>query len=665
MISSGRVCLRTQAATLHRQVTRQPANLRRCHELGCRKFSQPSVLASQSSQKPSKHVIFSGIQPTGIPHLGNYLGALSNWVKLQESAEPDDVLLFSIVGWHALTLPQDPVSLRSARDDMLAVILATGIDPTRSILFHQDHNLHHTELCWILNCLTPMGKLRRMTTWKSRLAASRNANSEADVDESLLNAGLFTYPVLQAADVLVYRWAISDAAQTRHSSNNGSRATHVPVGEDQRQHIELIRDLADIFNRTFKNHGKPPVFPLPVYVDTPSKRILSLKDPSSKMSKSSPDTASRILLTDTASQIKSKIRAAVTDSMQGITYDPVSRPGTSNLLTILAACTDNNVTEVAKLYANKGHGHLKSDVADAVEELLKAPRAEFEKIRHEKAFLEDVARKGASKAMQYSGATMDEIASTDSTPINDPVMQQESESLPATRSNSGTSNGKIPQALSRAQERKAVEFIEYSFLDIESSFKKRIALSSEPSLTKLPTLSTYLEAMQHLLAFVLQIPPIDPSGPLRTTFLLRLTGDVMNSVPGYPPDIYDLQKLLDFLDDLDQAWVTVLKSQVWDPSSGAGVDIVVPVEMIEPGKPIRSTPVSQTERTRLRSLLVTGTEGLEEWLSGLGTPGEDYQLALARAGLMQGFDDLFAVTLAEMGDFSEPLIGPAGMKGTC
>ncbi|KAF9228846.1 tryptophanyl-tRNA synthetase [Gyrodon lividus] len=391
MISFRRVCLRAQGAALHRHTTRQPTNWRQWHQLSYREFSRSFILASQSGQKPSKRVIFSGIQPTGIPHLGNYLGALSNWAKLQKSAEPDDALLFSIVGWHALTLPQDPASLRSARDDMLAAILAIGIDPTRSILFHQDHNLHHTELCWILNCLTPMGKLRRMTTWKSRLAASRNANSEDDVDDSLLNAGLFTYPVLQAADVLVYR------------------ATHVPVGEDQRQHIELIRDLADIFNRTFDTHGELPLFPLPIYVDTPSRRVLSLKDPLSKMSKSSPDTASRILLTDTASQIKSKIRAAVTDSIQGITYDPVSRPGTSNLLNILAACADNDVTEVAKLYANRGHGDLKSDVADAVEELLKGPRAEFEKIRYEKAFLEDVARQGASRAMQYSEATIHEV----------------------------------------------------------------------------------------------------------------------------------------------------------------------------------------------------------------------------------------------------------------
>ncbi|KAI5997248.1 hypothetical protein F5J12DRAFT_339576 [Pisolithus orientalis] len=344
---------------------------------------------SQSTKPLQKRVIFSGIQPTGVPHLGNYLGALSNWVKLQKTADPDDTLLFSIVGWHALTLPQDPAVLRSARDDMLAVLLAIGLDPERSVLFHQDHNLHHVELCWILNCLTPVGKLRRTTTWKSRLATSRNATSEAEVDESLLNSGLFTYPVLQAADVLIYR------------------ATHVPVGEDQQQHIELTRDLAEIFNRTFK--GQKPLFPLPIYVNAPSKRILSLRDPTSKMSKSSPDTASRILLSDAASQIKSKIRAAVTDSIPGITYDPVSRPGTSNLLTILAACTGSNAQDIAGIYTSKGHGQLKNDVADAVEELLKGPRSEFERIRHEKAFLDEVARKGASKAIVYSGATMEDV----------------------------------------------------------------------------------------------------------------------------------------------------------------------------------------------------------------------------------------------------------------
>ncbi|KAG1819783.1 tryptophanyl-tRNA synthetase [Suillus subaureus] len=347
------------------------------------------IIPRRVCQIRPRRVILSGIQPTGIPHLGNYLGALSNWVKLQKSAEPEDKLLFSIVGWHALTLPQDPAALLAARNDMLAVLLAIGIDPDRSILFHQDHNPHHTELSWILSCITPMGKLRRMTTWKSRLAAARNSGSEDMVDESMLNAGLFMYPVLQAADVLVYK------------------ATHVPVGDDQQQHIELTRDIADIFNRTFK--GTSPLFPLPTYVNTPSKRILSLKDPTSKMSKSSPDVQSRILLTDIASQIQSKIRAAVTDSIQGITYDPQGRPGTSNLLTILAACTDSDVTQVAKAYESQGHGTLKRDVAEAVEEFLKGPRAQFDRIRQETSYLDEVARRGAVRAIEQSEVTMMEV----------------------------------------------------------------------------------------------------------------------------------------------------------------------------------------------------------------------------------------------------------------
>ncbi|KAG6916902.1 hypothetical protein DXG01_004735 [Tephrocybe rancida] len=344
------------------------------------------ALSSSSISRAQGRVIFSGIQPTGVPHLGNYLGALSNWVKLQKEAAPEDELLFSIVGWHALTLPQDPDALALSRRDLLATLLAIGLDPKRSVLFHQDHNLAHTELAWILNCITPVGKLRRMTTWKTRLAASRNANDESEVDESLLNAGLFTYPVLQAADILVYR------------------ATHVPVGEDQTQHLELCRDLADIFNRTFTSLR--PLFPLPSQLNTPSQRILSLRDPTSKMSKSSPDVQSRILLTDTAAQIKAKLRSAVTDSTAGITYDPIMRPGTSNLLTILAACADEDVHLVAQRYEGKGHGHLKGDVADAVEEMIKGPRAQFERIRHETAYLDEVARSGAEKANKLSVATM-------------------------------------------------------------------------------------------------------------------------------------------------------------------------------------------------------------------------------------------------------------------
>ncbi|KAI6111201.1 hypothetical protein F5141DRAFT_1274689 [Pisolithus sp. B1] len=218
-----------------------------------------------------------------------------------------------------------------------------------------------------------------MTTWKSRLATSRNAGSEDDVDESLPNS--------------------ADARD--------SRATHVPVGEDQQQHVELTRDLAEIFNRAFP--GQNPLFPLSMYVNVPSKRILSLRDPTSKMSKSSRDAASRILLTDSASEIESKIRAAVTDSIPGISYDPVHRPGTSNLLTILAACTESDVQEVARTYSSRGRGRLKSDVADAVEELLEGPRSELERIRHEKAYLHEIARKDACKAMAYSDVTMEDV----------------------------------------------------------------------------------------------------------------------------------------------------------------------------------------------------------------------------------------------------------------
>ncbi|OSD02128.1 tryptophanyl-tRNA synthetase [Trametes coccinea BRFM310] len=379
---------------LHQQLRRAPTSIltpcRVCRSRVTRGFKSSAVALDKTTETGSRpRVVFSGIQPTGIPHLGNLLGALLNWVKLQRDAAPEDKLIYSIVGWHALTLPQDPKALSAARSDMLAVLLAVGLDPERSIIFHQDENLHHAELAWILNCLTPMGKLKRMTTWKSRLAASRNARDDSEVDESLLNAGLFTYPVLQAADILAYR------------------ATHVPVGEDQQQHIELCRDLAEIFNRTFK--AKRPLFPLPQHVITTSCRVLSLKDPSSKMSKSSPDLNSRILLTDTPAQVRSKIRGAVTDSQMGITYDPVERPGAANLLNILSACTGEEVTIVAKRYADKGHGQLKADVAEAVEELIKGPRAEFERLRREKAFLEAVAKEGAEKARKLSEVTIREV----------------------------------------------------------------------------------------------------------------------------------------------------------------------------------------------------------------------------------------------------------------
>ncbi|KAF9066484.1 hypothetical protein BDP27DRAFT_1384316 [Rhodocollybia butyracea] len=324
-----------------------------------------------SVAEPKRRVIFSGIQPTGVPHLGNYLGALANWVQLQRNALPEDELLFSIVGWHALILPQSPKQLSEARTDILAVLLAICIDPRRSIIFHQEHNPNHTELAWIFNCITPMRKLRRMTTWKSRLAASKNQGDDAEMDETELNVGF--------SHIL---------------------ATHVPVGDDQTQHLELSRVIADQFNRNFK--AKRQLFP-------PSKGILSLRDPTSKMSKSAPDTSSRILFTNSSSQITSKIRSAVTDSISGITYDPVNRPGTANLLSILAACKDENVNKTVSGYAGKNHGALKADVTKAVEEKLKGPRKEYEKLKMDKEYLRRVAQEGAERARVKSEATMMEV----------------------------------------------------------------------------------------------------------------------------------------------------------------------------------------------------------------------------------------------------------------
>ncbi|TFL00983.1 hypothetical protein BDV98DRAFT_568241, partial [Pterulicium gracile] len=357
------------------------------HPLAIRCYSDA---VPKEGGKRLKRVVFSGIQPTGTPHLGNYLGALSNWVKLQNSAAPEDDLLFSIVGWHALTLPQDPKELSASRMDMLAVLLAIGLNPERSVIFHQEDNLHHTELAWLLNCITPIGKLRRMTTWKqSRLAVARNANDESEVDESLLNAGLLTYPVLQAADVLAYK------------------ATEVPVGEDQQQHLELARDIADSFNRTFKR--KHPMFPLPRPVITPSRRVLSLRDPSAKMSKSAPDSSSRIMLTDTSTQISKKIKSAVTDSTTGISYDPINRPGISNLLTIVSSCTEQSMEDVCAQYKDFGHGEFKEVVIGVVEGLFRGPREEYARIRGDERHLVEVARKGAEKARARSEVTMREV----------------------------------------------------------------------------------------------------------------------------------------------------------------------------------------------------------------------------------------------------------------
>ena len=272
--------------------------------------------------------VFSGIQPSGDIHIGNYMGALRNWVAMQDHYDT----VYCVVDLHALTLPQLPAELARARLRTAKILLAAGIDPQRSLVYHQSQVPQHAELSWILGTLTSMGHLGRMTQYKEKL------------DKGGQNLGLFSYPVLMAADILVHR------------------VHAVPVGNDQTQHLEFTRDLVERFNSRYGEY-----FPLPDQI-TPGvgARVMSLKEPTSKMSKSDPDASARILVTDDADTIRRKIRRAVTDSETRIAYDVERKPGISNLLDILAAFTGDPVRELADEHAHAGYGRFKETVAEAV-----------------------------------------------------------------------------------------------------------------------------------------------------------------------------------------------------------------------------------------------------------------------------------------------------------
>ncbi|KAH7097249.1 tryptophanyl-tRNA synthetase [Auriculariales sp. MPI-PUGE-AT-0066] len=348
---------------------------------------------SSSPARTTAQVIFSGIQPTGVPHLGNYLGALKNWVDLQNGAHKDDMLIYSVVGLHAFTIPPasgDPNVLRNAKLDAAASLIAVGIDPQRSILFHQDEVPEHAELAWVLNCLTPVRRLQRMTTWKAKIADAKNAASVEEVDDAELCLGLLAYPVLQAADVLLYK------------------GTHVPVGEDQFQHIELMRGIATTFNSAYSK--EKPFFPLPVHMSPPNaKRIRSLRDPTRKMSKSAPSADSRILLTDRPETVVAKLRRAVTDSDRVIAYDPDIRPGVANLIDMVSACSGQSVEEVVRSLEGKGHAELKGMAADTIIAVLDGPRREFEKLRADEGELRRVMTFGAERARVLAKQTLHDV----------------------------------------------------------------------------------------------------------------------------------------------------------------------------------------------------------------------------------------------------------------
>ncbi len=278
-----------------------------------------------------KHTVFSGVQPTGNIHLGNYLGAFRNWVALQD--DPNIEAIYCIVDLHGMTNPYDPKEFEAARLETAKVLLSIGIDPDRSLFYMQSQVPHHPELAWILGTVTPMGVLNRMTQFKDKTERGVPAN-----------LGLFSYPVLMAADILLLR------------------ADLVPVGDDQRQHIEMTRDLAERFNNRFGE-----VFPVPdSLVPETSARVMSLTDPTTKMSKSDPNPKSRIDVLDSPDEVRKKIMSAVTDSEPTVRFDRAQKPGISNLLEIMSACTGRSIDDLAMEYADGGYGVFKEAVAEAV-----------------------------------------------------------------------------------------------------------------------------------------------------------------------------------------------------------------------------------------------------------------------------------------------------------
>jgi tryptophanyl-tRNA synthetase len=321
--------------------------------------------------------IVSGIQPTGNLHLGNYLGAIRNWVRMQDEGE----CLFFLADLHAISQPHDPATLSANTREMVAALVACGVDPERSILFNQAQVPAHAELQWLLNGTARMGWLNRMTQWKDKAGKNREGQSVA----------LFTYPVLQAADVLLYQ------------------ATHVPVGEDQKQHLELARDIAQKFNNDFCPEDAP-VFTLPDPIIPPeAARIMSLRDGSAKMSKSDASDMSRINLTDDADTIMQKVRKAKTDPepLPSEKAGLEGRPEAANLVGIYAAMAGTSVAAVLGQFAGKGFGAFKPALGELLVETLAPINARFLELRQDRAALDATLRKGAEKARALGTPTLD------------------------------------------------------------------------------------------------------------------------------------------------------------------------------------------------------------------------------------------------------------------
>ena len=322
----------------------------------------------------SKPIVFSGVQPSGELTIGNYLGALRNWVKMQDDYD----CLFCIVDLHAITVRQDPQALHKASLDVLALYLACGIDPEKSTIFIQSHVPEHTQLAWILNCYTYFGEMSRMTQFKDKSARY----------EENVNVGLFTYPVLMAADILLYQ------------------ANQVPVGDDQKQHLEITRDIANRFNALYgkkdvEGNVVEPVFAIPeVFIAKAGARVMSLLEPTKKMSKSDDNRNNVITLLEDPKSVVKKIKRAMTDGDEPpvVKYDPQNKAGVSNLLDILSAVSGKTIAELEAEFEGKMYGHLKTEVAEQVSGLLSELQARYHHYRQDETLLEKIFREGAEKA---------------------------------------------------------------------------------------------------------------------------------------------------------------------------------------------------------------------------------------------------------------------------
>jgi tryptophanyl-tRNA synthetase len=317
----------------------------------------------------SQKRVFSGIQPTGDFHVGSYTGALRNWVVMQDHYET----IYCVVDLHAMTIPYEVEDMRAARIETARMLLAVGVDPDRSLLYYQSEVPQHVELAWILGTMTGLGQLERMTQFKEK------------ADRARQNLGIFAYPVLQAADILVHK------------------AHAVPVGDDQAQHLELTRDLAQRFNARFGEE-----FPLPETI-TPEigARVMSLTDPTSKMSKSDPSPKSRILLKDEPDEITRKIKSAVTDTGTDVLYDWDSKPGISNLLELFSVFSGRPIAELVAEYGAAGYGAFKMAAADAIGQGLAPIRARYEAL--DRSEVEKVMARGAEHARTRAEAEMESV----------------------------------------------------------------------------------------------------------------------------------------------------------------------------------------------------------------------------------------------------------------